>query len=770
MTVVAIPKPETLVSRRALPVLVGVLFFLSGFSALSYQIAWQRMLGLFSGSDSIAVTIIVGSFLLGLGIGSLVASVIADRLSTRGAILGFALCEFGVGLFAIASKLFFYDLLFKRMVAFSDSAVFVFFASFLGLLVPTFLMGLSLPLLAKALVRQIETAAAQIGWLYGVNTLGACAGAFVSGCVIIGAIGYVPTIILAAGFNFLVALLSLLLALQRDDNGSASATASQATPQVPAMDQAEDGRLWVWCTLVFLSGFAVISLELIWFRSISAILASTAYSFALVLGCFLLGDAAGVLYGIRLLDRIKEPRRFFLYLQASLLCGAILLLWLTAFLLSWPEIYNPLRKAIYVFYDAYWGDDPLTPPYIALVLLVVGVIVIPPAFLAGLSVPVSQKAIQNDLPTVGRKVALIQVANIVGNAAGSFATGLLLLHWFGTPGTLRLLSALGLGFVLWAVFGTRKVSASASRGVAGFALAAALGAAVVGLPSIERYWDWMMPKQPGGRVVATEDRTGAAAFKYTSLGDGVLYLGGRPQSMLPFGSSHIFLGILGPLVHPNPKSTLIVGLGTGGTAYAAAANPSMERVRVAEINSGVYNVMNRFTDLGGKMGVGRPFRDAKFERYVGDARHFMFTTQEKFDVIEQDPISPHDSFSGLLYSVEYFQQVLSRLNPGGICVQWVPFPRIRNSFLAAFPYVVRIGTRMIGSNQPINFSPDGLEKRLHEQAILAALQEAGETPASMMQLVRDIERFGPTDPRPTDLDSDLFPKDEFYINHTKIDF
>jgi spermidine synthase len=201
MTVVAIPKPEALVSSRALPVLVGVLFFLSGFSALTYQIAWQRMLGLFSGSDSIAVTIIVGSFLLGLGIGSLVASAIADRLSTRGAILGFAVCEFGVGLFAIASKLFFYDLLFKRMVAFSDSAAFVFFASFLGLLVPTFLMGLSLPLLAKALVRQIETAAAQIGWLYGVNTLGAYAGAFLSGCVIIGTIGYVPTILLAAGLN-----------------------------------------------------------------------------------------------------------------------------------------------------------------------------------------------------------------------------------------------------------------------------------------------------------------------------------------------------------------------------------------------------------------------------------------------------------------------------------------------------------------------------------------------------------------------------------------
>ncbi len=770
MTVVAVAKPEALVSRLALPVLVGVLFFLSGFSALTYQIAWQRILGLFSGSDSIAVTIIVGSFLLGLGIGSLIASSIADRLSARGAILGFALCEFGVGLFAIGSKLFFYDLLFKRMIAFSDSAAFVFLASFLGLLVPTVLMGLSLPLLAKALVRRIETAAAQIGWLYGINTLGACVGAFVGGCIIIGTIGYVSTILLAAAFNFAVALLSLLLAAQREDDVNRRQLTDTAVPQPLALDRETDGRLWIWCLLVFLSGFAVISLELIWFRSISAILASTAYSFALVLGCFLLGDAAGVLFGIRVLDRIKEPRRFFLYLQASLVFCAVALLWLTAFALSWSEVYDPLRRSIYVFYDAYWGDRPLTAPYIALVLAVVGVIVIPPAFLAGLSVPISQKAIQNDLPTVGRKVALIQVANIVGNAAGSFATGLLLLHWFGTPGTLRLLSGLGLGFVLWAVFAKRRAPGSQSRGVAGFALAATLGAAVVGLPTIERYWDWVLPKGDGDRVVAAEDRTGVAALKYSTLGNGVLYLGGKAQSRVPFGNSHMFLGILGPLIHPNPKSVLIVGLGSGGTAYASSADPSVERVRVVEINSAIYDVMNRFVALGGRMGVDRPFRDTRFMRNVGDARHFMFTTHEKFDVIEQDPLSPHDSFSGLLYSVEYFKQVLARLNDGGICVQWVPLPRIRNSFLAAFPYVVRVGARMIGSNRPIRFSPDEFEKRLHDPAVLASLEQAGETAVSMMQQVSDIERWRPGDPRPTDVDSDLFPKDEFYLNRVKIEF
>src|SRR5438270_4213181 len=119
MTVVAIGKQDAIGSKARVTALVSVLFFLSGFSALTYQVAWQRLLGLFSGSDSISVTIVVGAFLLGLGVGSLLASVIADRLSSRGAILGFAWCEAGIGLFALTSKLFFYDFLFRQMVAYS---------------------------------------------------------------------------------------------------------------------------------------------------------------------------------------------------------------------------------------------------------------------------------------------------------------------------------------------------------------------------------------------------------------------------------------------------------------------------------------------------------------------------------------------------------------------------------------------------------------------------------------------------------------------------
>src|SRR6516165_2322345 len=132
-----------------------LLFFVSGFSALVYQTAWQRMLGLFGGSDSISAAIVVGAFLLGLGLGSLLASTFADRLTDRGAVFAFGLCETGVAAFAIASKVIFYDFLFTQMAAIADSRALTFLVAFLALLIPTLLMGLSLPLLGKGIVRNI---------------------------------------------------------------------------------------------------------------------------------------------------------------------------------------------------------------------------------------------------------------------------------------------------------------------------------------------------------------------------------------------------------------------------------------------------------------------------------------------------------------------------------------------------------------------------------------------------------------------------------------
>ena len=162
--------------QGAFPLLCAV-FLLSGFSALVYQTAWQRMLGLFAGSDAVAATLVVGAFLFGLGVGSLIGALIADRLSTRGSIQGFGLCEIGIGLCALASDYVLNGFLFRVVVPMEPSPSLVALTVVAALFLPTLLMGMSLPLLARAAVSRIETASARIGLLYGINTVGAAIGA-----------------------------------------------------------------------------------------------------------------------------------------------------------------------------------------------------------------------------------------------------------------------------------------------------------------------------------------------------------------------------------------------------------------------------------------------------------------------------------------------------------------------------------------------------------------------------------------------------------------
>jgi spermidine synthase len=153
-------------------------------------------------------------------------------------------------------------------------------------------------------------------------------------------------------------------------------------------------------------------------------------------------------------------------------------------------------------------------------------------------------------------------------------------------------------------------------------LAAGLVVAFVGFPNNVGFWSRLHAVQRGEHIILGEDRTGVSLMKYNSPEGGILHIGGHAQSWVPFLGIHGILGFLGVLVHPNPKSVLVVGHGAGGTAYGAGANPAVERVRVVEIVAPIYDVMNRFSALGGKTTVDDLLIDPRYKRMVGDARHF----------------------------------------------------------------------------------------------------------------------------------------------------
>lgn len=737
-------------ARDARLVVLAVLFFLSGFSALVYQIAWQRLLGLFGGADTIASTLVVSAFLAGLGLGSLVGGLVADRLARRRALVLFGLCELGVALYGALSVPLFYDVLFLGLVELSRSRLLVLAVAFVSLLVPTALMGMSLPFLSRALVDDIEWASMRIGLLYAINTLGAGVGALITGFWLIGAFGYWPAILLGAAFNAVVGAGALVMSwdARRFTGVGAGVERQSHVPRAPEAD----GALGRWCAYVFLSGFLAVAVQIVWYRIHGTLMQGNAYGFALVLGVFLIGDAIGLLIGARLAHRVADPGRLLLHLQgltALIAGGGVYALYLA------DGVSALARYLVNV-------DHVVAPTFHAIVVVaVVSAAVFSASLIMGFTFPLSQRAVQTDLERIGRRVGMIQLANIAGNSLGGLVAGLVLLRFVGSAGTVVIVILIGLAFVFY------QAASGARRGPT-FALAAALGLLAAIFPGNEALWARLHGIGDGQQADIAEDHTGLAVLRRFENGHHLMYIQGHSQSCLPVCAVHAFLGAIGPLVHSAPERVLVVGVAAGGTPYAAGVNPATRSVRAVEIVSPALDLIDRFVAKGGKFGIDRLKRDPRFELVVGDGRHDLFVEGLTYDVIEADAMLPHTSHSGLLYSREYFERVRAALNPGGIAVQWAPTPRTIATFRSVFPHVVYAEPALLGSNQPIAYDAARVTARLEEPSIRAYLAESEvniDELRARFASVRPVA-WGPGDVVPSrDVNTDLWPRDEYYLNN-----
>jgi len=740
-------------------VLIGALavgFFASGFAALLYQIVWQRMLGMFAGSDSVTAAIVVGAFLLGLGIGSMLASAVVDRLTPRQAAAAFILCEVAVALFALASRPFLYDFVVEELGPTLSGRWEAFAICFAGLLAPTLMMGLSLPLLAKAVVSRIETAANRIGLLYGLNTVGAGLGALVGGYLIVGSLGFERAIWVGAALNVLAAALAAAVMGHVPRLPAPSRAVLRAASAEPLPAAAGGIGLAGWTFLVFVSGYFIVALEILWVRVLGLMAQTNAYSFSLILGVFLLADGLGVVAGSRWVGRLSDVRRAFFLVQGWGALYALVTLGALWLCYDWPAF------AEIMAIDRWRIEWPASGTTLAAVLILVG----PPAFLLGLSFPLVQKAVQQDLAVIGFRVGVVQLGNIVGNAVGSLATGLLALHWLGSSGTARQIGALALLLLLGWLWLGRKGTEGRDRQT--MALAAVLALAILVFPSSERFWHKIHGIGTTQAMLAAEDRSGVVVLRLEA-GQGPMFIQGHTQSHIPFHAIHYLLGALGPSVHADPAKVLVVGVGSGGTPYAAATHPGTKELRAVELVAPVYDVLRDYATRHPQSAIAALVGDPRISLDVGDGRREIFASGRRYDVIEADAILPQTSHSGLLYSVEFMRKVLEALEPGGLYVQWAPTERVAEGFRHVFPHgiLVRPVSILIGSNAPIAFDPEAVMARLRQPHFRSWAARAG---IDVEGFARDITgrhvTWGPQTPRSeTEVNSDLFPRDEYFMNN-----
>jgi spermidine synthase len=714
-------SPKT---ARFLPLLL-VLFAGSGCSALIYEIVWYQLLQLVIGSSAISLGVLLATFMGGLCAGSLALPRLKwaqgqHPLRVYGKIeFGIALCGILV-LFGMPLV----DGVYTAAVGHGMPAVLLrALVSGLCLLPPTFLMGASLP----AAARWIETTPEGVSWmgfLYGSNTVGAVFGCLLAGFYLLRELDMGAATYVAAALNIMVGLGGLWIAGKTAQVGAAPAVAAPVRPYWP-----------VYLTIA-LSGACALGAEVIWTRLLGLMLGATVYTFSIILAVFLIGLGAGSSAGSALARNLRTTAAA---RTAFGVCQLLLILstaW-AAFMIAeslpfWPV--NPLLS---------------TSPWYTFQIDLVRCLwaILPAAVLWGASFPLALAAAAEKNEDPARLVGGIYAANTAGAIVGALSFSLILVPWIGTHGCEQLLIVLaavsGAVVLLPVVARSRSITGAAGL-TAALVVAALLTNSIGPVPGmLIAYGRRIMTSWGRSEILYTgEGINSSIAISRWDDGAVQFHVSGKVEaSSEPYDMRlQRMLGHMPALFHSNPKSVLIVGFGAGVTAGTFVLHPGIERIVICEMEPLIpptatqyfsrenYNVMH----------------DPRVQIVYDDARHFILTTREKFDIITSDPIHPWVKGSATLYSKEYFDLVKEHLNPGGIVTQWVPLyesdlPTVKSEFATffdAFPNGTIWGnengggydTVVLGQVEPARIDVDALDARLarpDHARIVQSLQEVG---------------------------------------------
>ncbi|MCX6561052.1 MAG: fused MFS/spermidine synthase [Candidatus Aminicenantes bacterium] len=725
-------------ASRYLPALL-VLFLGSGCAALIYEIVWFQLLEMVVGSSAVSLAVLLGTYMGGMGAGSLLLPrLVSPR---RNPLRVYAALEAGIGLCGLA-------ILFgmPAVVRVYSSLAGHGFAGLLGrgvvgaacLLVPTLLMGATLP----AISRWIEATPRGVSWLgllYGVNTLGAVIGCLLAGFYLLRLYDMGVATYVAVAVNAVVASAALVLSLvarrQKKESGEAESSV------LPAAAASEDRGTAAVLVAIGLSGFCALGAEVVWTRLLSLLLGGTVYTFSIILAVFLAGIGLGGGAG-SLLARGKIPAR-------SLLAACQLLL--TAGI-AWAAF--SVSKALPLWpINATMAASP--GPVFQIDLIRCLWAVFPAALLWGASFPLTLASVAGPGRDPGRSVAKVYAANTAGAILGAVGFSLIFIPTIGTQQSQRLMIGLAFAAALVAgVYRRKPLAAAATKRGLGISIPAWTAALLATALLL-----WSVPGVPWviiawGRTVASRTIKGTPLYVGEGMSSSVavvkldeqitnFHVSGKVEASSDPQDMRLqrMLGHIPALLHPKPESVLIVGCGAGVTAGSFVPYPSVKRIVICEIEPLIPKVVARFF-AAQNHGV---LDDPRVEVVIDDARHYILTTREKFDIITSDPIHPWVKGSASLYSKEYFELVRQRLNPGGLVTQWVPlYESTREavqSEMATFFDVFPRGTIwgndlqglgydvvLLGQAGELHIDLDALAGRLAAPAqapVLASLEEVG---------------------------------------------
>jgi spermidine synthase len=688
---------------RLLPALLG-LFFISGACGLIYQVLWVRLLAVVFGVTVHAASTVLASFMAGLALGSWGGGTLGDR--TRHPLRLFGFAEILIGLVALATPLLLDRLTALYVWIASDTmgatasvlTAVRFVCAFGVLLVPTSLMGATLPLVLRSALRHERGLGSRMGLMYATNTAGAVVGAVAAGFYLIGEIGIQASFALTATLNVLVGLAALVLSrpLTLVPRGALG---------VESLLRGTSGGLPV-RRVVFavfaVTGFVALALEIVWFRLLVLYLPATTYAFTTMLATVLAGIAAGSYVAAPLLARERRWPQVLGTLQVGVALAALL----SAAVLS-------------LTYQAGWRTTGMIQASVVAIL--------PATLLMGLSFPIGLRiwTVTAHSPRTAARIGSLYAVNLVGGIAGAVTAGFVLIPAMGLRASLILLAGLSLaaGLILWLAEWRTRPGWPLLRALVATSLVVAAGVSVP-----DPFTAALARRHPAGERLFWRDEgvQNTVSVHVRPLGMRILYMDGLHQaSDAPeMVRLHRQIGHLAMALHPAPRRALVIGLGGGVTPGAVAQHAGTD-VDIVELSMSVVRAASWFRHVNDEV-LARP----NVRLRVDDGRNYLLLNRAPYDVITADIIQPEHAGAGLLYSREYYELVRRALESGGLVLQWIGhrgeahYRAIMRTFLEAFPYTTLWGEGqlMVGSTRPLRVDRAAFERKLEEPGTRAALE------------------------------------------------
>lgn len=750
-------------------ILFACLFFISGAAGLIYEIVWERLLELHFGVTMIAVTLIVAAYMAGLGFGSMLGGRIAHGAKNPWRLYG--LLELGIAAFGIFSPSLI-NVIGQRTAGSPYGLVFI--LSFGILLVPTTLMGMTLPVLTQSFVIRAETSGRVIGILYGINTLGAAFGSALAGYVLIGKYGFDGAIYAAVTANALVGLLAVAIAY----NPKPSTVKDDREPQ------GNRSVRWGYKTILsssFLIGFLGLGFEILWIRILHIVNKNTAYSFPSILCVFLVGLAIGGYIFGRKADEAFDPVSLFCKVElagATLAVFIFITFWQALdFDPPWIQTFIETKQPLAPFVKS--GGELLFSRLLLMrnlwaYFLPILILVLPPSLVLGGGLPILDRIAIHSPQVAGRRVGDVHLANIAGSVAGTLSCSFLLLPGIGSELTLKLLAGMTLVFpCLYLLQHSKNARAKdKERPLLGITSALLL-LGIFASPGRGAFYNSLYSAGTGHRVVISEsgDSVLALTFEDNARERGLFWIGGEINSFFPPSGVYESRAMTCAGA-AQPRRILVIGFGGGYSSLFYRTNPEVEEIVIVELLEDVGPFLRE-----NQQSVRFTLDDPRVTFIVDDGRRFLNAfPDEKFDLISIDPLREHTAGHNNLYSVEALRLYQKHLTSRGVLCAWMSeFHVVPHTAARVFPYVDQFANQfLVASNTPIQYDLEYMLKvaNHHNVAVKDLFGDGFKGPSNPAYIktafLRD-QRQILEEERDTPLLIDLKPWLEYYFLVPRID-